>query len=272
MRELFYANGDSELTDVCIVGNPSYSLKDSYSDEIMSGKRGMHLVPLPFSEYEAKSIASIYGKECYIGKRAMKNCIKSGYRMFHIATHGFAEREDIENVWYSSALSFAGIIDWMDSGVEQEKYGNGILTADEISRMNLTGTELVVLSACNSGNSLLYGSNHLAGLHIAFSAAGVNYIVSSLWEVDDFATAVLFQLFSEEWNAGKSVEESLLDAKKKMRNMTVCEIYHYIISNDAVDSVPNKTLNNIMNADFEQRIFEAPYYWAGFVCYQNMFK
>lgn len=272
VRELFYANGDSELTDVCIVGNPSYSLKDSYSDEIMSGKRGMHLVPLPFSEYEAKSIASIYGKECYIGKRAMKNCIKSGYRMFHIATHGFAEREDIENVWYSSALSFAGIIDWMDSGVEQEKYGNGILTADEISRMNLTGTELVVLSACNSGNSLLYGSNHLAGLHIAFSAAGVNYIVSSLWEVDDFATAVLFQLFSEEWNAGKSVEESLLDAKKKMRNMTVCEIYHYIISNDAVDSVPNKTLNNIMNADFEQRIFEAPYYWAGFVCYQNMFK
>ncbi|MBU5477680.1 CHAT domain-containing protein [Eubacterium sp. MSJ-13] len=139
MREIFYRNEDSKLTDICIVGNPSYSLKDNYSEDIKSGKRGMHLVPLPFSEYEARSIANIYGKECYIGKKAMKGCIKSGYRMFHIATHGFKEREDIENVWYSSALSFAGIVDWMDSGIERGEYGNGILTADEISRLDLGG-------------------------------------------------------------------------------------------------------------------------------------
>lgn len=269
VRELFYQNEESELTDICIVGNPSYSLKDDYSDEIRSGKRGMHLVPLPFSEYEAKSIANIYKKECYTGKRAMKNCIKPGYRMFHIATHGFSEREEVENVWYSSALSFAGIIDWMDSGIEQGEYGNGVLTADEISRMNLRGTELVVLSACNSGNSLLYSSNHLAGLHIAFAAAGVNYIVSSLWEVDDFATAVLMQLFSEVWNTGKSVEESLLNAKRKMRSMTADEIYQYITRNDAIDSIPNEILDSILEMDSKRRIFNAPYYWAGFVCYQN---
>nr|WP_253288930.1 CHAT domain-containing protein [Eubacterium sp. MSJ-13] len=131
---------------------------------------------------------------------------------------------------------------------------------------------MVVLSACNSGNSLLYSSNHLAGLHIAFAAAGVNYIVSSLWEVDDFATAVLMQLFSEEWNNGKSVEKSLLDAKEKMRNMTAGEIYYYIARNDAIDSIPNEVLDDILSMDSERRIFDAPYYWAGFVCYQNMFK
>lgn len=272
MREVFYHKENSQLTDICIVGNPSYSLKNNYSEEIKSGKRGMHLVPLPFSEYEARSIANIYGKECYIGNKAMKSCIKSGYRMFHIATHGFTEREDVENVWYSSALSFAGIIDWLDSGIERGSYGNGILTADEISRLDLVGTELVVLSACNSGNSLLYSSNHLAGLHIAFAAAGVNYIVSSLWEVDDFATAVLMQLFSEEWNNGKSVESSLMEAKEKMRNMTAGEIYCYIVSNDAADSIPSEILKDILSMDSEEKIFSAPYYWAGFVCYQNMLR
>lgn len=190
--------------------------------------------------------------------------------MFHIATHGFSEREDIENVWYSSALSFAGIVDWMDSGIEQDTYGNGVLTADEISRMNLNGTELVVLSACNSGNSVFYGLNHIAGLHIAFAAAGVNYIVSSLWEVDDFATAVLMQLFSEGWSSGKSVEESLMKAKEKMRNMTVGEIYYYITGNDAIKSIPNEILDELLSMDPERKIFSSPYYWAGFVCYQNM--
>ena len=270
VRELFYQHESSALTDICIIGNPSYSLKDCYTDDILSGKRGMQLLPLPFSEYEAKSVAGIYNKECYIGKSAMKNCIRSGYRMFHIATHGFSQRDDMRNVWYSSALSFAGIIDWMDSGVEQGTYGNGILTADEISRMDLKGTELVVLSACNSGNSLLYSSNHLAGLHIAFAAAGVNYIISSLWEVDDFATAILMQLFAKEWNAGKTVEESLLNAKRKLRIMTVEDVYQHIIQNGAIDSIPGDMPETLRTLDQTKQIFRAPYYWAGFVCYQNM--
>ncbi len=270
-REVFYKGHVSALTDGCIIGNPSYSLKEKYTDDIISGKRGAHLVPLPFSEYEARCIADIYGKECYVGRRAVKRCVHSGYRLFHIATHGFSEREGVDNVWYSSALSFAGIIDWLDSGVEQNVYGNGILTADEISRIDLNGTELVVLSACNSGNSLLDQTNHLAGLHIAFAAAGVQYIISSLWEVDDFATAVLMQLFYEEWNQKKSVEESLLNAKEKIRLMTANEIYRYIMEKNAVSSIPSSVLENFLKLDSQQQIFSSPYYWAGFVCYKNYF-
>ena len=90
-----------------------------------------------------------------------------------------------------------------------------------------------------------------------------------MWEVDDFATAVLMQLFSEVWNTGKSVEESLLNAKRKMRSMTADEIYQYITRNDAIDSIPNEILDSILEMDSKRRIFNAPYYWAGFVCYQN---
>ena len=74
VRELFYKGDVSELADSCIIGNPSYSLKENYNDDIISGKRGVQLVPLPFSEYEARCIAKIYGKECYVGKRAAKRC------------------------------------------------------------------------------------------------------------------------------------------------------------------------------------------------------
>lgn len=271
VRELFYKGDVSELADSCIIGNPSYSLKENYNDDIISGKRGVQLVPLPFSEYEARCIAKIYGKECYVGKRAAKRCVHSGYRLFHIATHGFSQREGVDNVWYASALSFAGIVDWLDSGVEQSAYGNGILTADEISRIELKGTELVVLSACNSGNSLLDDTNHLAGLHIAFAAAGVRYIISSLWEVDDLATAVLMQLFYEEWNSKKSVEEALLNAKNKIRFMTANEIYQYIIQKDAASVIPEEMLENFLKIDSQQQIFSHPYYWAGFVCYKNLF-
>lgn len=271
IRELFFETAVSNFSDMCIVGNPSYRLNQEYNDDITSGKRGIYLVPLPFSEYEARSIARICGNDCFIGKMAMKNRIKSGYRMFHIATHGFSEREGVEDVWYSSALSFAGIIDWLDSGIEHDLYGNGILTADEISRMNLKGTDLVVLSACNSGNSLFYGTNHLAGLHIAFATAGVQYIVSSLWKVDDFATAILMQLFTEEWTDGKPVEIALYNAKKKMQIMTVEEIYKYIISNDESDSIPAEILENLKRMGQGNILFAHPYYWDGFICYQNLF-
>lgn len=116
---------------------------------------------------------------------------------------------------------------------------------------------------------IVLGGIIVYGFFIAFAAAGVNYIVSSLWEVDDFATAVLMQLFSEVWNTGKSVEESLLNAKRKMRSMTADEIYQYITRNDAIDSIPNEILDSILEMDSKRRIFNAPYYWAGFVCYQN---
>ena len=52
--------------------------------------------------------------------------------------------------------------------------------------------------------------------------------------------------------------------------MTAGEIYHYIARNDAMDSVPNEVLNGILDMDPGRLLFREPYYWAGFVCYQNM--
>lgn len=64
---------------------------------------------------------------------------------------GFFDLEEETNSLYSSCLLFAGAGNWLKNGNATEKYGNGIVTADEISRMDCRNVELVVLSACFGG-------------------------------------------------------------------------------------------------------------------------
>lgn len=61
--------------------------------------------------------------------------------------------------------------------------------------MDLRGTEIAVLSACGSGKSIFSLHKQQIGLHVAFGVAGVRYIISALWAVDDFPTAVLMNFF-----------------------------------------------------------------------------
>jgi CHAT domain-containing protein len=95
---------------------------------------------------------------------------------------------------------------------------DGILTAYEISQMNLSNTELVVLSACETGLGDLVGNEGVYGLQRAFKIAGARYLIMSLWQVPDFQTQVFMGAFYKHWLNGKmSVPEAFRATQSELR-------------------------------------------------------
>lgn len=158
-------------------------------------------------------------------------------RVIHIATHGFyyknmntsADKAELDNL--SDALSqtedksltrsglfFAGaensvLGETVPLGVE-----DGVLTAQEVSQLILDGTELVVLSACETGQGDIT-SDGVFGLQRGFKKAGVQSILMSLWKVDDEATCLLMTEFYKNWIVkGKTKYDALEIAKKIVRS------------------------------------------------------
>ncbi len=158
-------------------------------------------------------------------------------RIIHLATHGFffpdpgdsrqppaaAEQAPVfkvsDNPMIRSGLILAGANHaWKTGSPLKPDMEDGILTAYEISQMNLSGTELVVLSACETGLGDIQGNEGVYGLQRAFKIAGVKYLIMSLWQVPDFQTQELMVSFYEKWLEQKmSIPDALHAAQQEMR-------------------------------------------------------
>lgn len=273
LRDIFeeWKDGFGDGQRVCSVGEPSFHIKEKQKkQEAHETQRSQQeeFVSLLYSGYEVKKIAEILGGRCFTQQKATKYVIEPGYLILHIATHGISLQGE-ENTWYRSRLAFAGISDFLETGQVDKVYGNGSLSAEEISRMNLAGTELVVLSACHSGNSIFSRLRQQTGLHVAFGAAGVKYIISALWRVDDLSTAVLMGYFYRNLLEECAIPEALRRAKEKLRDTTATQLIE-IFKGDF------QILGNAYSALMEQLesmpedycMYRPEFYWAGFVCYE----
>jgi CHAT domain-containing protein len=158
-------------------------------------------------------------------------------RLLHVATHAFflenlpapgstSESSPFENPLLRSGLVFAGA-NALASGAE-----DGVLTALEASALDLSGTELLVLSACETGLGEARSSDGVYGLRRAFALAGARSQVMSLWKVNDEATRRLMADFYERLFRGEDRSEALRQAQ----------------------------LSILRNP-----VLRSPYYWAGFV-------
>jgi CHAT domain-containing protein/Tfp pilus assembly protein PilF len=96
---------------------------------------------------------------------------------------------------------------------------DGILTAEEVQSLDLRGTELVVLSACETGLGHAYYGQGVLGLQRAFHASGARTVIASLWKVDDAATSVLMeQFYTNLWLKKMSKLEALRQAQLAVLN------------------------------------------------------
>lgn len=152
-------------------------------------------------------------------------------RLLHLATHGFyyspskAEKVDYLK-GYTDAMSLSGLVlaggnaAWLGKQLPNGVLG-GILTANDIARLDLNNTDMVVLSACQTGQGKATAEG-LYGLQRAFKKAGVGTIVMSLWSVSDMTTSEFMIAFykcladkNNAWNKRKAFEQAKEIIRKK---------------------------------------------------------
>ena len=164
----------------------------------------------------------------YMGKNGTEESFLNMHgkspKLLHLATHGFYYTPNrAENVdylkGYTDAMSLSGLVlsggnaAWLGKPLPKGVLG-GILSANDIARLDLSNTDMVVLSACQTGQGKAT-SEGLYGLQRAFKKAGVGTIIMSLWNVSDKTTSEFMITFYERladknnaWNKRKAFEEA----------------------------------------------------------------
>ena len=180
-------------------------------------------------------------------EESFKNLNGKSPEILHLATHGFvidtpkkAEGNKFvasTNVYSQkdSYMMWAGLMLAGGNNIWQGKFDltnveDGILTADEISRMDLSNTKLAVLSACETARGKVDPVDGVYGLQRAFKMAGVGTIVMSLWKVQDESTSMLMTQFYTYLTSGVEKHHALWKAMMDVREK-----------------------------------YKDPYYWAGFI-------
>lgn len=191
--------------------------------------RGDDLGRLPNSLAEVEQVAGMLrGNECKAavvsGKDATEKSFTSRSRkgdyILHISTHGFFhDSGTFTNPMQNSGLLFANSQrSWAsESPMASINDADGILRADEIAGLDLSGCRLVVLSACQTGLGE-YNSEGVYGLQRAFKLAGAQSVLMSLWSVDDSATSELMTEFYRGLIAGLTPDDALVAAQRSLRS------------------------------------------------------
>ncbi len=211
-------------------GNPTFYLTASTDHKWTS---------LPGTEKEVEQLKFMLNQKGwitteYVEKSATEEKVKelNSPKIFHIATHGFTRptqqrtlEEGLEsneamltqNPLMRTGLLLKGAGDLMDKTEYNYNMESGILTAYEAMSLNLDRTDLVVLSACETGLGDLEAGEGVYGLQRAFLVAGAKVLIMSMFKVDDDATQKLMLRFYQKWLNSNNLRQSFIDSKKELR-------------------------------------------------------
>jgi CHAT domain-containing protein/Tfp pilus assembly protein PilF len=200
----------SAKSEFSVIANPAFSASPESSQPSVTATRTIsdtYFASLPATMQEARSIQKLFPNAViYSETNATETRLKelSAPKVLHIASHGFfLENSGKKNVVGNAQnrSSSAGIESGnplLRSGIalaganqRKENSEDGVLTALEASGLNLWGTKLVVLSACDTGLGEVKNGEGVYGLRRAFVLAGTETLMMSLWSVSDYATREL---------------------------------------------------------------------------------
>lgn len=238
-----------KANEAIVMANPSYEYKAISPSAVLSREQGSaqqqrssqfgktFWAALPASEKEGQQVARLLSTRLISGAAASSRALQRSQspRLLHVATHGFfvADQDsnaseplrvlqdisphlkapDQEDPQLRSGLVLAGA-----NHPEADPSDDGYLTAAEAVMLNLRGTELVVLSACSTGQGDIRTGEGVYGLQRALAVAGARSTLLSLWKVDDEATSEFMLRFYTRLKAGEGRSNALATTQKEFRN------------------------------------------------------
>lgn len=248
--DIDYSNVPSLISDI---KTTEYKFSDSISLSNMRSLNNGIWKNLPSTSTEIFSIQQIASNTKIITNSFTKqNASEENFKklqspsILHVATHGFAApsysmkpkelgfTSDNAKLFQRSedALTRAGLIlaggnQMWRTGRPYMNHEDGILTAREVSGLDLSSTILTTLSACETGLGEIKGSEGVFGLQRAFKMAGVHYLIVSLWKVPDAETADFMTTFYGKWLKNKTpIKEAFRQTQIEM-NKKYIEPYNW---------------------------------------------
>lgn len=217
--------------DAVIVGNPIFykSIKGSQSTEKYTRE-------LPETKKELDEIGGVLGLEWRVKRFDKNNATESGLKklkspqILHIATHGSFKGDSIKSPFSGFERSFLKLTGYDNLNSNQNRENDGALDGHEVLNMDLSKTELVVLSACETGVGTTINAEGVMNLSRAFLIAGAQSTISTLWKVNSELTKEFMISFYQELVKTGNRFKSFLKAKKFMKEK-----------------------------------YEDPYFWAGYI-------
>jgi CHAT domain-containing protein len=225
-----------------ILGAPDYGARtgtryadlpedDAFLSQFRSGGR---FQPLAEAADECRDIARLLSVDPTTGADATEGALKAlaSPEILHLSTHGFfleargaaspaeppavRERTTLDDPLDRAGLAFTGANAFLDGDQPPPGAEDGILYATEVAGLNLMRTDIVSLSACQTGLGDVRSGDGVHGLQRAFTVAGARTVVSSLWEVPDRPTRVLFTRFYEELLKERTRRQALTTAMHEL--------------------------------------------------------
>ncbi len=238
-----YPNYNSSLPAENIATGLSMNVPLLKKDSTQRFFDGENITELPGTKREIETIATILNQKkvnvkTYLLADASEEKLKSLQHpsVLHIATHGyflqdimkstagergfagFSNAVVFENPLLRSGLILSGARTAFLKTNQSATGSDGLLTAYEAMNLNLDKTDLVVLSACETGLGVTVNGEGVYGLQRAFSVAGARYTLMSLWKVDDTATQEFMTSFYTAWMNQLDVNQALRKAQQEVRS------------------------------------------------------
>ena len=212
--------------------------------------------PLPGTAREVDSLSarlkeSGYQVATFSSKDATEAAVKNGmagHDVIHLATHGFFLNElkttaddnplasfgqdeqrpkgPVQNPMFRSGLALAGAqstFNLWKSGQIPPPAADGVLLAAELTGIDLRGTDLVVLSACETASGESLDGEGVMGLRRALNAAGATNVVMTLWPVDDVATVEVMEVFYQKYLSGVPAAKAMAETRRELLPQWIAE-------------------------------------------------